>query len=98
MIYLYISLFALILLTVINITEHFYFIKKFIIYSVDFETHDIVFLTQNKNMSIVLNINNIESKKFNEKDRCVLIANKYNKQKLAIIFYGNNFHIMNSLF
>ncbi len=40
MIYLYISLFALILLVFINITERFYFIKKFTIYSVDFETHD----------------------------------------------------------
>jgi hypothetical protein len=58
MIYLYISLFALILLIAINITEHFYFIKKFTIYSVDFETHDVVFLTQNKNMSIVLNVKN----------------------------------------
>ncbi len=98
MIYLYISLFALILLIAINITEHFYFIKKFTIYSVDFETHDIVFLTQDKDMSIVLNIKNIEGKKFNGKDRCVLIANKQNRQKLAVIFYGNNFHIMNSLF
>ncbi len=98
MIYLYISLFALILLIAINITEYFYFIKKFTIYSVDFETHDVIFLTQDKNMSLVLNIKNIEGLEFNKKDKCVLIANKQNRQKLAVIFYGNNFDIMNDLF
>ncbi len=98
MIYLYISLFALILLIIINITEYFYLIKKFTIYSVNFETHDIVFLTEDKNLILVLNIKNIEGKKFNGKDKCILIANKYNRQKLAVIFYGNNFDIMNSLF
>jgi hypothetical protein len=92
------SLFALILLISINITEHFYFIKKFTIYSVDFETHDIVFLTQDKNMSVVLNIKNIEGKKFNGKEKCIFIVNRFDKQKVAIIFYGNNFHIVNSLF
>ncbi len=98
MIYLYISLSALILLIAINIAEYFYLIKKFTIYSVDFETHDIVFLTQDKDMSIVLNVKNIEGLEFNEKDKCVLIASKHNKQKLAVIFYGNNFDIMNDLF
>lgn len=98
MIYLYISLFALILLIAINIAEYFYFIKKFTIYSVNVETQDVIFLAQDKSMSIVLNIKNIEGKKFNGKEKCIFIVNRFYKQKVAIIFYGNNFHIVNSLF
>jgi hypothetical protein len=98
-IYLYISLFSLFTWLLVNIIERFFFIKKFKIYSVDFDNRILKFTSKNNELILMLKLmgkdqNNKYFQNISIKNKCIFIVYKLNVNKRVLFFYGNKFNIM----